>query len=77
MYGWFAHVGAPRHQERELNPVEMEFQMVVSCHVSAGTQTQGLWKSRFLSMEVSLQSYPHNSCLFSTLVSCSVRFGTF
>lgn len=67
MYGWFAHVGALRHQKRELNPVEMEFQMVVSCHVSAGTQTQGLWKSRFLSMEVSLQSYPHNSCLFQLL----------
>lgn len=41
MYGWFAYAGVPGHQKK-LDPLEMEFQMVVSCHVSAGNQTQVL-----------------------------------
>lgn len=50
-----------RGQKMTLDPWELAFQMVVSCHVGAGNGTQVLWKcSQILAAEPSLQ--PHYWC---------------
>ena len=38
------HTSAPGGQKQVSNSLELELQMVVSCHVGAGNLTQVLWK---------------------------------
>ena len=53
MYGCFASCVSLCHtcvrcaggQEKTLDSLELELQLVVSCHVGARNQTQVLWKS--------------------------------
>lgn len=35
------------HQKRASDSLELELQMIVSCHVGAGNQTLVLWKSSY------------------------------
>jgi hypothetical protein len=42
-------------QKRGSDLLELELQMVVSCHVVAGNTTQVLWKGSLLTTESSLQ----------------------
>lgn len=46
MYTYVPQVSiALRGQEKVLGPLELDLQMVVSCHVGAGNWTRVLWKS--------------------------------
>ena len=46
---------ALRGQKRAMDPLELEFQVVLNCHVVAGNRTQVLWKGSLLTTESSLQ----------------------
>ena len=55
MYWCFAHMHVC---VRAPDPQELELQMVVSCRVGAGNQTQVLWKSNQLSSPMSFLPNP-------------------
>lgn len=53
--------GACGAQKREYNPLELEFQVIVSHHMGAGSRTWSLWKSSLCFQSQSHLSRP-NAC---------------